>query len=247
MTTEFFLNLLVKTVIMFTVIYTTGLMVVHKDVKVNYTRKINHFFVFFIPVFIDEIFPYNKESFALYVIGFIITLFPFIFYMEKFRNRFTFFKICFSSFDRPEDRPHTLLWLTTQMIAGFLVIIPMVVLLKSVGMISLLLIPILITGIGDGLAEPVGIRFGKHKYETYALFSKKKYTRSFEGSACVLITSIIVILLYKQFFTPTQFIIALCSIPIIMTLTEAFSPHTWDTPTLFLVGYSSLIGISYCP
>ena len=26
---------------------------------------------------------------------------------------------------------------------------------------------------GDGLAEPVGIRFGRHKYETYAFFQKR--------------------------------------------------------------------------
>jgi hypothetical protein len=28
-----------------------------------------------------------------------------------------------------------------------------------------------------------------------------------------------------------------------MTLAEAFSPHTWDTPFLFLVGGLSLLGI----
>jgi hypothetical protein len=28
-----------------------------------------------------------------------------------------------------------------------------------------------------------------------------------------------------------------------MTLAEAFSPHTWDTPYMFLVGTVSLLGI----
>ncbi|MCP3925288.1 MAG: hypothetical protein GY714_22165 [Desulfobacterales bacterium] len=247
MTIEFALNLVVKTGILFAVGYCSGLLVEYKDVKVNYTRKINHFMLFFIPVYLDQIFPYDKESFALHIIGFAVAMVPFIFYTKKFRERFTFLRICFSSFDRPEDRPHTLLWLTTQITAGFLIIIPMIVLLKYVGMGSLILIPILINGIGDGLAEPVGIRFGKHKYETYALFSKKKYVRSFEGSACVLITSIIVILLYQPYFTHTQFIVAIFSIPVLMTLAEAFSPHTWDTPFLFFIGYLSLIGISYCP
>jgi dolichol kinase len=172
---------------------------------------------------------------------------PFIFYTEKFRNKIPFFNVCFSSFDRPEDRPHTLFWLTTQITAGFLIIVPMLFLLEKVGMGNLILIPILINGIGDGLAEPVGIRFGKHKYETYALFSKKKYVRSFEGSACVLITSIIVILLYQSSFTPIQFIVAICLIPLLMTIVEAFAPHTWDTPFLFFFGYTSLIGISFCP
>jgi hypothetical protein len=40
-----------------------------------------------------------------------------------------------------------------------------------------------ITGVGDGLAEPVGIWLGKHKYKTRSCFSPRRYTRSWEGSA----------------------------------------------------------------
>ena len=39
--------------------------------------------------------------------------------------------------------------------------------------------------VGDGLAEPIGKLYGKHKYETIALFTNQKFTRSYEGSACV--------------------------------------------------------------
>jgi len=104
-------------------------------------------------------------------------------------------------------------------------------------------IPILINGIGDGLAEPVGIRFGRHAYQTRALFTKKRYTRTLEGSACVFVTSIIAVLLYNPLLSPSQFIAALLIIPILMTLAEAFSPHSWDSPFLFLVGGLSLAGI----
>ena len=38
---------------------------------------------------------------------------------------------------------------------------------------ELVIIIMIINGIGDGLAEPIGIRFGKHKYKIYALFQKK--------------------------------------------------------------------------
>ncbi|MBT3386561.1 MAG: hypothetical protein HN417_01375 [Desulfobacula sp.] len=111
-------------------------------------------------------------------------------------------------------------------------------------MAELIWIPLLIITFGDGLAEPVGIRFGRHKYETYAFFSKKKYVRSLEGSACVFLASIIVVMVFHSSFTQLQFIIALIFIPFLMTFVEAFSPHTWDTPTLFLAGYSALYGIS---
>ncbi len=247
MNQDFVLNTISKIGIIYIFAYLSGLLVIHKDVKVNYTRKINHFVLFFIPVFLDQLFPYDNKSLLLLIVGGTVGMIPFIFYTKYFRERFSFLNTCFTSFDRPEDRPNTLLWLTTQVMAGFLIIIPMLILLDIVGFVSLALIPILINGFGDGLAEPVGIRFGKHKYSTYALFSKKKYERSFEGSSCVLITSIIVILAYSPFFTQTQLIVALLTIPLLMTLAEAFAPHTWDTPFLFLVGYSSLIGISFCP
>ena len=99
----------------------------------------------------------------------------------------------------------------------------------------------MINVIGDGLAEPVGVRFGKYEYQTKALFTNKTYVRTLEGSACVLITGFIVIAMHFEFFTMTQFILSMLFVPIIMTLTEAYSPHTWDTPFLMFTGYTSLM------
>ena len=56
---------------------------------------------------------------------------------------------------------------------------------------DLLFIPVMTTGIGDGLAEPVGIAWGKHKYKTRGLCSPKLYTRSYEGSFTVYISCVI--------------------------------------------------------
>jgi hypothetical protein len=39
--------------------------------------------------------------------------------------------------------------------------------------------------------------------------------------------------------------VAMVIIPPLMTLAEAVSLHTWDTPFLFLVGYLTLFGISF--
>ena len=120
----------------------------------------------------------------------------------------------------------------------------MAILFERYGILDLLLIPILINGIGDGMAEPIGVRFGKHKYNVHALFSKKKYVRTLEGSACIFITSIVVIAAHYFYFTQIQFAFAIMIIPALMTLAEAFSPHTWDTPFLFFVGFVSLFLIS---
>lgn len=226
-----------------TIQYCTGLLVRHKGIKVNYTRKINHFALFFVPVFLRSVFP-HEGSFEHFIIGCAIgTLILFI-YIKPIRGKISIIATMFLSFDRPEDRPNTLWWLFTQVLAGYIVLVPTVIFFVLNGLVGLIWIPLLIIAFGDGLAEPVGIRFGRHKYETYAFFSKRKYVRSLEGSACVFLASIIVIVVFHSSFTQLQFIIALIFIPFLMTVVEAFSPHTWDTPTLNLAGYSALYGIT---
>ncbi len=224
--------------------YGNGLLVVRKNVKVNYTRKVNHFLLLFIPVFFNLDIAYVGE-FGLYTLGATLAVLKFAFYIEPVRERVPFIKMMFRSFDRPEDRPHTLLWLTTQTAAGYLVLIPTGILFAHLNLLYLIFIPILIIGIGDGLAEPVGVRFGRYKYKVFALFSNKKYYRTLEGSACVFITSIAVVIAHYAHFTSPQFVIALLLIPVLMTLAEALSPHTWDTPIMFLAGYASLLGVVY--
>jgi len=220
----------------------TGALARYLSVKVNYTRKINHFAIYYLPVFIDI--QFNAETFTdvrYLAISAIITTLSLLAFYEPIRNFFPPFQLMFDGFDRPEDRPHTLTWLWTQFAAGFGVMLPMVWLYGQWGLELFVTIPILINVIGDGLAEPVGVRFGKHEYKTKALFTDKTYVRTLEGSACVLITGFVVIAMHYEYFTLLEFILAMLFIPIIMTLTEAYSPHTWDTPFLMFTGYVSLM------
>lgn len=238
----FLINAAAKAFSLYLVQYLTGLLVEHRGIKVNYTRKINHFALFVIPTYLDRVFAY-QETFGLFILGILFAVVSLAVYVRPLRERYAVINTMFRSFDRPEDRPYTLLWLSTQIVAGFLVIVPMVFLFAGYGLLDLILIPILINGIGDGLAEPVGIRFGTHPYKVRALFTRKKYVRTLEGSACVFIASIVVVALYFSSFTPLQYIAVLVFLPVLMTLAEAFSPHTWDTPFLLLVGYLALFGV----
>lgn len=223
--------------------YCSGLLVRYMGVKVNYTRKINHFALFFIPLFIRSIFPYS-QSFERFITGCVVGTVALLIYIKPIRDRVPPVATMFLSFDRPEDRPHTLWWLFTQILAGYIIFVPAVIIFVQNGLSRFIWIPLLILAFGDGLAEPVGVRFGRHKYKTYAFFSKKKYVRSIEGSACVFLASLVVVIFYYQAFTQLQFILALLVLPVLMTLVEAYSPHTWDTPTLYLAGYGALYGIS---
>ena len=237
---------IIKLTILLLIQYASGCLVFYKGVKVNYTRKINHFALFFIPMFIDNIIPV-QPSIELLIIGSFVAIASLIIYIKPIRTNSRLIQRMFLSFDRPEDRPNTLLWLTTQTAVGYLIVIPIVIYFFKIGYEDLLLIPILVNGIGDGLAEPVGVRFGRLKYKTYALFSKIKYERTIEGSACVFFTSIIVIIFFQSGFTSSEFICALIVFPIVMTLAEALAPHTWDTPFLFLFGYLTLYIVKIMP
>lgn len=180
----FILNQVLILIILCLVQYGTGLLVKYKNVKVNYTRKINHFLSFLLPVLLNWGYV-HEESAWLLTVGALLAVSRYACYIKPVRDRIPFIKVMFISFDRPEDRPYTLLWIVTQTAAGYLVMIPMGLLFAHHDLLHLIFIPILIYGIGDGLAEPVGVRFGRHKYTVFALFSNKKYTRSLEGSACV--------------------------------------------------------------
>ncbi len=221
-----------------------GHLVTWKDVKVNYTRKIMHFSLFFIPIYLDQVIFYEK-TLPLIVISCLVFTAILLVYIKPLRERSALISLMFKAFDRPEDRPYTLLWLFTQVVAGYVVIVPMIVLFSYYDLQRFILLPLLITAIGDGLAEPVGVRFGRHRYQVNALFTRKKYFRTLEGSACVFIASLALIAAHHAAFSPAQFVAAMVIVPVVMTLTEAFSPHTWDSPTLFLAGYLILFGISF--
>ena len=219
-----------------------GLSVKKYQLRVNYTRKINHFFVFFLPYLLKIIFPF-KETFITQIIIACTGLATLGIYLKPIRNNVRLVRLMFAAFDRPEDRPFTLKWLFTQYLITYLVAIPLWVLFNKLGHTEAISIIILINAIGDGLAEPVGITWGKHKYAVKAIFTNRAYTRSFEGSAIVFLVAVIVVALFQNHFNASQFIVALLTVPILSTLAEAKSPHTWDSPFIFLFTGIALLGV----
>ncbi len=239
---EYWLHHAIFYALLFAIHYINGLLVIDRNFKVNYTRKINHFAFFFLPTLLSSAieYPYSAATFLMDMVYAFIFL---TFFIAPLRNRFRLLYVMFRSIDRPEDRPLTLTWLYTQFIASYLVLIPLLVYFESHNMLPLIMIIIIANGVGDGLAEPIGIRFGKRKYATYALFTQERYVRSYVGSACIFVTTFIAILAFYSYFSSLQLMAALLLVPILITLAEAFSPHTWDSPFIYAVGGISLIGI----
>jgi dolichol kinase len=156
--------------------------------------------------------------------------------------------IQFNSLDRPEDRPYNLKWLIGgNVLPGLAIIVIFDYLFATLGPVkkNLAMVFVLVAGVGDGLAEPVGVTLGRHKYATRSCCSSRKYFRSFQGSACVWITTYFWIMLYWYCFTSTtQFWLCMLILPPVMTLAEATSPHTMDTPLLMILGGLILFAIS---
>ena len=94
-----------------------GNLVIIYNVKVNYTRKVNHFCILFFPVLLTKYISHESELLDLIgAFSFLWTITPF--YLRK---HIPSLETCFLSFDRPEDRPFTLLWLLTQFFFGLLI------------------------------------------------------------------------------------------------------------------------------
>ena len=236
----FWINQLIKYLLISIIQYIMALLVVYKNAKVNYTRKVIHISYFLIPQLLDIILIKYKKNLYTECWNIWIILLLLILLSEKIRKKISIINTMFKAVDRPEDRPYTLIWFSTQIIATLVIVIPFGIYFSHKNRVGLIFIPILINGLADGLAEPIGIRFGKHKYKTRACLSNRKYERSYEGSFCVFIVSFIIIASYYKYINLYQYIFCLLTIPILITFTEAFSPHTWDSPCIFFVVCSLL-------
>ena len=94
----------------------------------------------------------------------------------------------------------------------------------------------LVAGWGDAVGEPVGIRWGRHRYRVPSL-GQLKAERSWEGSAAVFVASSLAagIGLWLSGQTGSQVVASALMIGAAATLIEAISPHGWDNLSLLIV------------
>lgn len=224
-----------------------GKLVLLRGVKVNYTRKLSHLALFVIPIALAPLLPYTPNVWTITASAVVLVLTTLLF-LAPIRTRVPAVATAFASVDRPEDRPYSLLWIVTQELAAYAALVTVFYALRSCGRPELIAVPLLVTAVGDGLAEPVGVRFGRHRYRVPSLAAGRTYVRSLEGSACVFVTAAVVVACCAGGLTRPQLAALLVLLPPAMTAAEAVSPHTWDAPFLYLTAGGMIAAVlTYLP
>jgi dolichol kinase len=233
--TPLLLGLGLRLLALYVVSFLLGLLVLRWKVRVNYTRKVFFLILALIATYLTLHLGPGPSPLVRVLAGIVFILFLATLSAPG-RRRSCFLRVAFAAIDRPEDRPNTLLWLSSQTMATYLIVLGLSSLLLEMGREPLSYVIVAAASLGDGLAEPIGVRFGRHHYRTRALFTSRTYTRSLEGSLTVFLTSAVVIACSRQHFQGSEFLIVLLTLPLLLTLAEAVAPHTWDNPFLYTVG-----------
>lgn len=235
---NFWTYMLVLSALFLSSAYLLGRQVIKRGWKVGYTRKAQALALYFLPyIAMQGPSPYSMITTASISLGSFILLLMML--SAPVRNRIPALATAFASIDRPEDRPFTLTWLITSVIAAWGVICLWI--WAAPETIGYLFVALFISGVGDAIAEPVGLYFGRHKYQTRALGTDRTYIRTYEGSAAVFASGVIAVLLVHGLTIDSKALAALALFPIAGTLAEAKSPHTWDQP--FIIGCCALVAV----
>ena len=246
-------KLIIQNTILAMVFVTCGCLITFYELKENYSRKICHIFAYALPVSLHFLWVSGDKSVLPDSIELTWTCWfqfiPFIALIKPIRRKSSILLLAFRAIDRTQDRPYTLVWMLSQLLGNYISILAFhfyLGLQTNASLVRLALLPMLINVFGDGLAEPVGVRWGKNKYTTAALWYNGsicagRFERSYEGSACVYVVTLLSLIPFRYLFTPTQFAMTMVLLPIMMTVCEAWAPHTWDNPFLTSVCGAFLI------
>lgn len=199
-------------------LYISGYLKLKKTLKTNYTRKIFHFTIFSTAGLLGLIFGFH----GVIVFGGWAGIFILIIIRLGDGN------ILYEGIAREQDSPHRSFYITVPFlstaIAGML---------DNLAFGQIALIGYLVAGWGDAVGEPIGVRFGKHRYRVPSRRDVTCY-RSIEGSLAVFLTSMFasfLVLFYVINQSLVGSLITALIVGLITAIVEAISPHGVDNFT----------------
>ncbi|HUU39075.1 MAG TPA: hypothetical protein VMW46_12840 [Candidatus Desulfaltia sp.] len=188
----------------------------------GYTRKLFHFLIFFTAVGLHL---WGGMP-AVNILGAGMGIYVLLIVRAGEGNRF------FEALAREKDSPRR----------GYFIILPYLTtalggLLSNLFFGAFAVMGYLVGGAADAVAEPVGVRFGKHRYRVPSLRKVESSERSAEGSLAVFIAAFV--LSWTAFFWlyHLSFVHSLLSAILVASLVavvEAASPHGADNLTIQL-------------
>lgn len=193
-----------------------------KGIKDGYTRKIFHFVAFISIAMYLRYAPLDITIIFLAAGTMYITIACFS------GNDF----LWFDGIARKSDAPNEALYVVLPMISTICGLFISFILFGH----PFVEIGMLCVAIGDAIAEPIGVRFGKHKYNVPSFIGSSS-KRSLEGSISVLLACTFII-----FFSIYDGIVSLL-IGITLSIVEAISPRGLDNFTVLIVSSMCLWAI----
>lgn len=206
----------------------TGYLKDRYALKAGYSRKMFHFIIFTIAAIIGL---YAGLQ-AVQVFG--VAIGSLVLWAVRQGDKNPLFR----AVARPTDAPHE----------KYYIVVPFLMtaaggILSNILFGKLAVVGYAVTGWGDAVGEPVGTRWGKHRYKVPTLTGIDCY-RSLEGSLAVFIASLAgaFIVLFFGFHTSlyTGLIVAL-SVSMIATLVESITFHSLDNLTLQVAATTSAL------
>ena len=188
--------------------------------RTGYTRKVFHFLIFSTAAFLQ----WRLGTPAVCLFGGMCSLVVFYAVWRGSGH------LLYEAMARERDEPHR----------TFFILVPYFTTLAGGLAANILFGPFalagyLVAGLGDAIGEPVGTRFGKHRYRVWSLAAVPA-TRSLEGSAAVLAMSAIALILAAaaspHIVLGPHGLLKVGAIAVASTLLEAISPHGWDNATM---------------
>ncbi|MFC1736750.1 hypothetical protein ACFL1X_11580 [Candidatus Hydrogenedentota bacterium] len=200
-----------------------GFMKRHKGLRTGYTRKIFHFLIFFSVALIQ----WRWGTPIVCLFGGMTTC---VILMAVYAGSGS---LLYEAMAREKDEPHRTHYIIVPYFATLIGGLVSNILFGPVAVVGYL-----VTGLGDAVGEPVGTKFGRHKYRVPSLTSVKA-VRSWEGSAAVLvmcwIATIIGVSLSPELVFGWRSLLVVPILGLICALAEAVSPHGWDNLTMQVV------------
>jgi phytol kinase len=200
-----------------------GLLKRRANWKTGYTRKLFHFLIFGSVVIVHSI----SGALGVCLFGGVTTL---VVAYAVFRGPGD---ILYEAMAREKDAPRRTHFIVVPYFATLLGGLATNMLFPATAVFGYL-----VAGVGDAAAEPVGTMFGRHEYRVPSIRGVRA-TRTLEGSAAVLLTSMLSLLLYMAFSGKLTLSAASCWtvawISMLATIVEAVSPHGWDNTTMQVI------------